>query len=121
LRCDADTLAEEARRSGADVGKTWIDKIELARIEPRATEAASGDPIAELRGLMEREVQNSKAFQDALRDLAAEMRSQLPAASRDDLLGRDAEEFANILRRIAREGAEDVLAHLRARDRDLAA
>jgi len=118
LRCDADTLAEEARRSGADVGKTWIDKIELACIEPRATEAASGDPIAELRGLMEREVQNSKAFQDALREMAEELRGHLPAGLREEMFGRDTEEFAQILWQVASEGAEDVLAHLRAADTD---
>ncbi len=122
LRSDADKLEEDARLIAAELGRTWIDRIELNCAAPRATDSAlSGDPIAELRGLMETEVARSLAFQDALRDLAAEMRAQLPAASRDDLLGRDAEECANILRRIAREGAEDVLAHLRAADRDLAA
>ncbi|HKI14454.1 MAG TPA: DNA repair exonuclease [Roseiarcus sp.] len=122
LRSDADKLEEDARLIAAELGRTWIDKIELNCAAPRVNDnAPSSDPIAELRGLMETEVAQSMAFQDALRDLAAEMRSQLPAASRDDLLGRDAEEFANILRRIAREGAEDVLAHLRAADRDLAA
>ena len=118
LRCDADKLAEEAGRIGAEVGRTWIDRIELDCIEPRATEAASADPIAELRGLMEREVQNSRAFQDALRELAEDLRGHLPAGSREELFGRDTEEFAQILRDVASEGAEDVLAHLRAADKD---
>ncbi len=121
FRCDADTLAEEARRIGADVGKTWIDKIELACAEPRAAEAASSDPIAELRGLMEREVQSSRAFQDALRELAEDLRGHLPAGSREELFGRDSEEFAQILRDLASEGAEEVLAHLRAADTGRAA
>ncbi len=118
LRCDADKLAEEAGRIGGEVDKTWIDRIELACVEPRAAEAASADPIAELRGLMEREVQNSKAFQDALRELAEDLRGHLPAGSREELFGRDTEEFAQILRGVASEGAEDVLAHLRAADKD---
>ena len=46
----------------------------------RATAAPSSDPIAELRGLMETEVAQSKAFQDELRDLADELRGQLPTA-----------------------------------------
>src|SRR5208282_2315232 len=122
------TSVAEFQRLGVDLGGVEDWREGLARIEKGLAaarrvndNAPSSDPIAELRGLMETEVAQSMAFQDALRDLAAEMRSQLPAASRDDLLGRDAEEFANILRRIAREGAEDVLAHLRAADRDLAA
>jgi exonuclease SbcD len=122
LRSDADKLEEDARLIAAELGRTWIDKIELDCAAPRANDGApSSDPIVELGGLMETEVAHSMAFQEALRNLAAEMRGQLPPASRDDLLGRDAEEFANILRRIAREGAENVLAHLRAADRDLAA
>jgi DNA repair protein SbcD/Mre11 len=121
LRSDADKLDEEARAIAAEIGRTWIDKVELDCAAPRALGgAASGDPIAELRALMEAEVAQSKAFQDALRDIADELSRNLPFASRDGVLGRDAAEFAGILRAIAREGAEDVLAHLRA-DRDLAA
>jgi hypothetical protein len=45
----------------------------------------------------------------------------LPSVSREGLLGNDPAEFAKMLRAVAREGAEDVLAHLRAADRDIAA
>jgi hypothetical protein len=115
-------LAEESRRFGAAIGKTWIDKIELDCAAPRANESAPpSDPVAELRALMETEVAQSKAFQDALREMAEELSRNLPHGSRDGLLGRDSGEFANMLRAVAREGAEDVLAHLRASDRDLAA
>ena len=79
LRSDADKLEEDARLIAAELGRTWIDKIELNCAAPRANDSApSSDPIAELRGLMETEVAQSMAFQDALRDLAAEMRSHLP-------------------------------------------
>ncbi len=79
------------------------------------------DPVAELRALMVTEVAQSKAFQDALREMAEDLSRNLPNGSRDGLLGRDPGEFANMLRAVAREGAEDVLAHLRAGDRDVAA
>ncbi len=122
LRSDADILAEESRTFGAAIGKTWIDKIELDCAAPRANERAPmSDPVAELRALMETEVAQSKSFQDALREMAEELSRNLPNGSRDGLLGRDPGEFAAMLRAVAREGAEDVLAHLRAGDRDIAA
>ena len=70
---------------------------------------------------METEVAQSKAFQDALSEIAEELRRNLPHGSRDELLGQDPGELAKILRTLAREGAEDVLAHLRAGDKDIAA
>jgi DNA repair protein SbcD/Mre11 len=122
LRADADVLAEESKARGAAIGKTWIDKIELDCVAPQARgNAPSGDPVAELRALMEAEVAQSKAFQDALGEIAEELRRNLPPGARDGLLGQDPGELAKILRALAREGAEDVLAHLRASDRDVAA
>ena len=122
VRSDADLLAEEARVLGAAVGKTWIDKIELDCVAPKANESPpSGDPIAELRALMETEVAQSKSFHDALGEIAEELRRNLPPIARDGLLGGDPRELAKILRALARDGAEDVLAHLRATDRDIAA
>jgi DNA repair protein SbcD/Mre11 len=122
LRSDADKLEEDARAMAAELGGTWIDKIDLdCAAAPAAGNAAAGDPIAELRALMENEVAQSKAFQDALREFADELSRHLPHGSRDGLLGRDAQEFGDILRGIASEGADEVLAHLRAADRDLAA
>jgi DNA repair protein SbcD/Mre11 len=123
LRSDADVLAEESKALGAAIGRTWIDKIEVDRVAPpRVAEGPPlSDPVAELRALMETEVAQSKAFQDALSEIAEELRRNLPAGARDGLLGQDPAELAKILRAIAREGAEDVLAHLRASDRGIAA
>ena len=122
LRSDADLLAEESRRAGAAIGKTWIDKIELECAGPSAAGTApSSDPVTELRALMETEVAQSKAYLDALREIAEELSRNLPHGARDGLLGQDPGEFAKILRAAAREGAENVLAHLRAADRDIAA
>jgi hypothetical protein len=56
-----------------------------------------------------------------LRAIAEELSRNLPHGARDGLLGQDPGEFAKILRAAAREGAENVLAHLRAADRDIAA
>ena len=79
---------KNARALGAAIGKTWIDKIELDCVAPRANEsAASSDPVAELRALMETEVAQSKAFQDALREIAEELSRNLPHGSRDGSAG----------------------------------
>ena len=122
LRFDADRLAEDSRALGAAIGKTWVDKVELACAEPGAAGASpTSDPVAELRALMEGEVAESKAFRDELREMAEELRGHLPPGSREDLFGHDAAEFAQILRDVASEGAEDVLAFLRAGDKDRAA
>jgi DNA repair exonuclease SbcCD nuclease subunit len=122
LRSDADVLAEECRAAGAAIGKTWIDKVELDCSAPRASEGApASDPVAELHALMESEIAQSKAFHDALSEIAEDLRRNLPPGARDGLLGADPGELAAILRALAREGAEDVLAHLRAADSGLAA
>ncbi len=118
LRSDADTLEEEARRIGADLGRIWLDKIELRCTELSAETRASADPVAELRLLMESEVAHSKAFRDEFQAIAEELRGHLPQGSREDLFGADAEAFAEALAGFAREGAEDVLAHLRAGDKE---
>ncbi len=113
LRADADLLDEEVRRIGADLGATWLDKVELACAEPAAAAPAGADPVAELRALMESEIAGSKAFRDEFAAIAEELRGQLPAASREDLFGADADRFAEALEAFAREGVEDALAYLR--------
>ena len=118
FRSDADLLEEEARRIGADLGRTWLDKIEIRCNEHEPEGAASADPVAELRRLMESEVALSKAFRDELAGIAEELRGALPPGSREELFGADAEAFAEALRVFAREGADDVLAFLRAGDRE---
>src|SRR5262249_34996555 len=83
LRSDADRLEEDARAIAAELAGTWIDKIELdCATPPLVGDAASPDPIAELRALMETEVAQSKAYQDALREFADELSRHLPHGSR---------------------------------------
>jgi DNA repair protein SbcD/Mre11 len=118
LRNDADLLEEEARRIGADLGRTWLDKIEVRCDEPRAAQHGGADPIAELRLLMENEVACSKTFRDELASIAEELRGHLPPGSREELFGADAGDFAETISLLAREGADDVLAWLRAANRE---
>ncbi len=118
LRSDADLLEEETRRIGSDLGRAWLDKIEIRCDEPRVAERASVDPVAELRLLMENEVARSKVFRDELASIAEELRSHLPPGLREDLFGGDAGAFAEAMGVFAREGSDDVLAWLRAADKD---
>ncbi|RBP04551.1 DNA repair exonuclease SbcCD nuclease subunit [Roseiarcus fermentans] len=118
LRSDADLIEEEARRIGADLGGAWLDTIEIRCREPLAGAGGGADPVAELRLLMETEVAGSKAFRDELQSIAEDLRGHLPPGAREDLFGADAEGFAEALGVIAREGADDVLAFLRAADRE---
>ena len=122
LRADADRLAEDARAAAGAIGRTWIDKVEFACVEP-ASEASAGrdDPVAELRALMEGEVADSKALMDSLRALAEDLRIQIPADAREDLFGRDADAFACFLGGVMQEGMENTLARLRAADPERAA
>jgi DNA repair exonuclease SbcCD nuclease subunit len=115
LRSDADILEEETRRIGDALGRTWLDKIEVRCDAPRA-ERISADPVAELRLLMESEVGRSKSFRDELASIADDLRAALPPLSREDLFGADADAIAEALSAFAREGADDVLAFLRAGD-----
>lgn len=117
LRADPDRVDEEVRRIGADLGETWLDKVELACAEPSAAPDGA-DPVAELRALMQNEIAGSKAFRDEFAAIAEELRGQLPAASREDLFGADADRFAEALEAFAREGVEDALAYLRAGARE---
>jgi DNA repair protein SbcD/Mre11 len=118
LRSDADVIEEEARRIGADLGRTWLDKIEFRCREPAAGEEVAADPVAELRLLMETEVAGSKAFRDEFGTIAEELRGSLPPGVREDLFGADAGDLADALAGFAREGADDVLAFLRSAERE---
>ena len=117
LRADADQILAEAQAAGQRLAKTWIDRIEIDCEAPRAAAAQTGDPIGELRALMEGHVANSQAFLAEMSEFAEDLRKALPPMSREALFGADEHAFAEALKRVAREGAEDVLAHLRAADK----
>lgn len=112
LRKDSDLIEEEARRIGGDLGRTWLDKIDVRCREPGGDDA-SADPVAELRLLIESEVTGSKAFRDHLGTIAEELRGCLPPGVREDLFGVDSGGLENALAGFARDGADDVLAFLR--------
>lgn len=118
-RVDAALLLEEARLCAARLGGTWIEAVEPVLTAPSTESAAAAfpeggaDPITELSRLMADEVLTSDSFRSLARELAEDMRGQLP---RDlaDALGTDEAGFRAAVAALVEGGVEDVLAHLRA-------
>ncbi|MDP2122507.1 MAG: DNA repair exonuclease [Hoeflea sp.] len=111
MRRDADVLLTEAEERAARIGSTWIEKFEIGATPLRAEGGSATDPLHELRALIDSAILGSDGYDAALGTLASGLRAQLPADLRD-LFGAD-EAAANLaLSRLAREGAQDVLARL---------
>ena len=115
MRRDSDVLLAQARECAAQTGGTHIDKIENTCSEPQAGDgegATAGGPLNELRALMNDEVITSAAFFEEFTRAAEDLQKKLPKDCRD-LLGTGPGEFEDILRALARQGCDDVVARLR--------
>lgn len=115
IRRDLDLLKAEADEAAAVVGNASVEKLEAACHAPGASVVVPGDPLGELSRLMAQEILPSDAFRGEMARIADELRKQLPPESRD-ILGADAAAADTLLDTLAREGAENVLARLRAGD-----
>jgi DNA repair exonuclease SbcCD nuclease subunit len=113
LRNDAALLHTEAADLGFALQKLWIEKVEVACRASGPPAGAAPDPLAELRTLIERDIADSEAFRAEIAAIAEELRNQLPNECRATL-GANEAEFAGIVAALAEQGAEDVLAALRA-------
>ena len=111
IRGDRDLLWNEAVNQASGVGKTWIEKIDIACQAPEVSSAAELDPVAELQRLIAQDVMPSAAYQAEIAAIAKDLRAQLPPECRH-LLGSDEAGFTEALNRLVSEGAEDVLARL---------
>jgi DNA repair exonuclease SbcCD nuclease subunit len=116
LRADRALLQEDATNQALDIGKTWIEKIEIDCEPPQADSGTQLDPVSELRRLVSAEVMRSDAYQTEIQAIAEELRGQLPAESRA-MLGADEAGFRAAVDALATAGADDVLARLHARNR----
>ena len=118
LRRELDLLRAEAESRAAGLGKTWIDKVEVhcrpPAIGPDQATGAESDPLEELRRLMG-EVTQDDGYRAEITAIADELRAQLPPDCRD-IFGSDQDSFAASVTLAAREGIDDVLARLKARD-----
>jgi DNA repair exonuclease SbcCD nuclease subunit len=113
IRRDVDLLKAEADDRGSVIGACWLEKLEIAcrPLEQRAE--TSGDPLSELYRLIEENILGSDAFRGELVGMAEEIRAQLPQECRD-AFGSDEASFREALARLARDGAESVVARLQA-------
>jgi DNA repair exonuclease SbcCD nuclease subunit len=114
IRSDHDLLLTEAKFRASSIGNCWVEKIDVAcslATTPRAK--GNADPLAELRNLIGTEILGSESFKLQLAGIGDELRSQLPADCRE-VLGNSQAEYEALLWKLAREGAEDVLARISA-------
>jgi len=113
MRRDPDLLKEEAAHRAFVIGKSWIEKVEIDCRAPGADAGSNGDPVIELRRLIDEKVRRSDAYRVEAAGIAEELRSQLPPECRS-LLGSDEESFRALIDALGKDGAEDVLARMHA-------
>jgi len=117
LRRDIDVMLAEAEQRGDRIGRTWIEKLDLAVEMPTATaETSAADPIIELSALMRDEVMARSSFRDNISEIVRELLSDLPPESRD-FAGRDEAGFERFIDALLADGAEDIAARMKAADR----
>lgn len=117
IRRDVDLMQAEAEQRGDRIGKTWIEKLELAVDAPLAGgETAAADPVVELGALMRDEVIAHSGFRDEVSEMVRDLLSDLPQESRD-FAGRDDASFERFIDSLLAGGAEDIAARMQAADR----
>jgi exonuclease SbcD len=113
LRRDRDLLLAEIEQRAEGLGKTWIDKIELATSAPvNAVPNASADPVLELGELMRNDIIQQHSVREAISDLVKELRDDLPPEARG-FSGDNEAAFEALIDQLLAEGSEDMLARLK--------
>jgi len=114
LRRDRDLLLAETEQRAEGLGKTWIEKIEIATTAPISTPVggATADPVLELGELMRSNIIHQHGVREAVRDLVKELRDDLPPESRG-FSGDDEAAFETLIDQLLTEGSEDMLARLK--------
>jgi DNA repair exonuclease SbcCD nuclease subunit len=118
LRRDGDLARAEAEQRAENIGRCWIDKLEIACEMPRVGAGAELDKLSELRQLIDEEVIGSASFEAELERLLDEFEGQLPADMRDSVLPRGTDGHRIGVDALIQEGAQDVLARLSTRGQD---
>lgn len=113
IRRDLDLLKTEADERAFVIGGCWVEKLEVSCHVPIIAAGSGGDPVTELRHLIESKVGQSDSFRQAAIRIAEELAAQLPPECRN-LLGADESAFHETLAELASEGADDVIARLHA-------
>jgi DNA repair exonuclease SbcCD nuclease subunit len=113
LRRDRDLLLAEVEQRVEGLGRSWVDKIELAVAPPVAAGApTSADPVLELGELMRDDILDQHGIRQTVRELVESVRGELPPEARG--FGGDSEAaFDAFLDRLLDEGCEDIVARLK--------
>lgn len=118
LRRDHDVLLEEFRSIGQRSGSVIIESIDLDVDEPSLEiKSGAGDPISELRQIIENADQSRQMVESQLKELLVSLRSKLPPEIRDQFDGDDGAVDA-LLEGYINEGSKDVLAQLQISEND---
>ena len=113
IRSDLDLLRADVEHRAAATGECSVEKLEIECQPSDTLPVSPGDPITELRRLIESEIVRSDAFQQEAVAIGEELRSQLPQECRH-LLGADQAGLKDFVLSLVQEGADDVLARLHA-------
>ena len=117
LRRDVDLMQAEAEQRGDLIGRTWIEKLELAFEAPSTlADASAADPIVGLAALMRDEVISRSGFRDDIREMVRDLLADLPAESRV-FAGHDEAGFECFIDNILANGADEIAARMKAADR----
>lgn len=119
LRRDRDLLLAEIEQRAEGLGKTWIDKMELATSAPvNAAPNASPDPVIELGELMRNDIIQQHGVREAISDLVKELRDDLPPEARG-FSGDNEAAFEALIDQLLAEGSEEMLARLNPQSSDI--
>lgn len=112
LRRDADVVLEEVKEAAHRSGSILIECIVSdVRAQAAVTGSAQGDPINELRGLMQSDALDRSTAAEQTRATLKDLQSKLPPELRDKFECDD-DDADGLVDRYLNEGAEDVLARL---------
>lgn len=115
LRAKPDHLKTEAEAAAQITENVWIESIEIGckPISAGDGAAGSGDALGELTSDIEDNILSSDAFVLQTGELAKELLSGLPKECQGIFDSTDEKAFKAEIARLARQGAEDVVARLR--------
>lgn len=111
MRREPEWVETEARHRADAVGKTWVEKVEIATGDPGNADTRAG-AVGELAGTMRGSIARSEGFREEVARTVEEIERFLPPEVRR-ALGGSAAEHAATLDTLIDEGCEIVLAHLR--------
>nr|WP_316655394.1 DNA repair exonuclease [uncultured Gellertiella sp.] len=117
LRRDLDLLQQDIEHRAEGIGRSFVEKLELAVTAPATASPGSGDPVAELGHLLRDEILTRHGFREDIREMIIELRDGLPREARGFSGASDAELDA-FIETLLCESGEDIIALMSAPARE---